>query len=69
MKRRILAASNEKPEIDLLVSDLKDDFDYIMSGLDKLDRTGDTNTALEIGKQIASDFQNYILNIADEIQE
>ena len=46
---------------------LKDDFDYIQSGLDKLNRSGMTNEADTIINNLGMQFQSIIVDVADQI--
>lgn len=46
---------------------LKDDFDYIQSGLDKLNRSGMTNEADTIINNLGMQFQSIIADVADQI--
>lgn len=72
MKRVINAASEGGSEDKLTeaVDALKDDFDYIISGLDRLNRQGanGTNAALMIAEKFGEDQQAAIDKIASEIE-
>ena len=46
---------------------LKDDFDYIQSGLDKLNRSGMSNEADNIINNLGMQFQSIIADVADQI--
>lgn len=46
---------------------LKDDFNYIQSGLDKLNRSGMTNEADTIINNLGMQFQSIIADVADQI--
>lgn len=46
---------------------LKDDFDYIQSGLEKLNRSGMTNEADTIINNLGMQFQSIIADVADQI--
>lgn len=46
---------------------LKDDFDYIQSGLEKLNRSGMTNEADTIINNLGVQFQSIIADVADQI--
>lgn len=46
---------------------LNDDFDYIQSGLDKLNRSGMTNEADTIINNLGMQFQSIIADVADQI--
>lgn len=49
------------------MNQLKDDFDYIQSGLDKLNRSGMTNEADTIINNLGMQFQSIIADVADQI--
>lgn len=70
MKRlsRITSAEDDSKLQDTM-SDLKDDFDYILSGLDKLDRSGAEaqNNGLIIAENLRDAFQDVISKIANDI--
>lgn len=70
MKRlsRITSAEDDSKLQDTM-SDLKDDFDYILSGLDKLDRSGAEaqNNGLIIAENLRDTFQDVISKIANDI--
>ena len=72
MKRRIFSASESGSDnrFDEAISELKDDFDYIISGLDRLNRQGanGTNAALMIAEKFGEDQQAAIDKIASEIE-
>lgn len=76
MVRRII--SNTKPvraasadDKDVIFKDkmdqLNDDFDYIQSGLEKLNRSGMTNEADTIINNLGMQFQSIIADVADQI--
>lgn len=46
---------------------LKDDFDYIQSGLEKLNRSGMSNEADTIINNLGMQFQSIIADVADQI--
>lgn len=46
---------------------LSDDFDYIQSGLDKMNRSGMTDEADTILGNISAQFQSVIASIADQL--
>lgn len=52
-----------------MMTSLKDDFDYILSGLDKLDREGATegNEGLMIAESLSDSLQNIVAEIADKL--
>lgn len=72
MKRlnRIMSAEEDSKLLDT-VDDLKSDFDYIVSGLEKLDRSGAEaqNNGLIIAENLRDTFQNVIANIADDVTD
>lgn len=49
------------------MNQLNDDFDYIQSGLDKLNRSGMTNEADTIINNLGMQFQSIIADVADQI--
>lgn len=68
MKRFVKASEEDKNEaLDLVLSNLKDDFDYLISGLEKLERSSveDSKMALEIANSFSEDIQNTIAKISD----
>lgn len=73
MKRlRHVTAADENPGSEKLmdtIDALKDDFDFIVSGLEKLDRTGasESNDALIIAESLGDSLQNTISQISDKI--
>lgn len=71
MKRYVFAAAEDNSKLQDTISDLKDDFDYIISGLDKLERSGAeaSNAALIIAEGVSKQFQTYVSEIADKLSE
>lgn len=77
MKKRIRstvsvkAAETEVDKLEETVSELKDDFDYILSGFDKLDRTGaqEHQDALVIAESLQATFADIISQIAEKVAE
>ena len=79
MKRVIRSSLNSKPikaadenvdtRLDDALSDLKDDFDYALSGLDKLGRDGanSSNDALAIAETLSNSIQSTIDQIAGAV--
>ena len=49
------------------MNQLSDDFDYIQSGLEKLNRSGMTNEADTIINNLGMQFQSIIADVADQI--
>lgn len=49
------------------MNQLKDDFDYIQSGLEKLNRSGMSNEADNIINNLGMQFQSIIADVADQI--
>lgn len=67
---RIMAAeSGESDRFDEMMSNLKDDFDYALSGLEKLSRQGANgrNDALMIGENLGNAIQQHLNDIAGNI--
>lgn len=71
MKRRVYSAENNDNIFDDALSNLKDDFDYAVSGLEKLGRSGAnaSQDALAIIENISNDLSASISDIADRISE
>lgn len=71
MKRRVYSAENNDNIFDDALSNLKDDFDYVVSGLEKLGRSGAnaSQDALAIIENISNDLSASISDIADRISE
>lgn len=70
MYRAVTAAdSGESSKLADMIGQLEDDFDYIISGFEKLDRTGATesNEGLVIAEGLADTFQNVISQISDRM--
>lgn len=76
MKRMIRSSSairaaedTTDDRLDTALSDLKDDFDYIISGLEKLGRAGanSTNDALAIAETLSNNIQDTIDQIASVV--
>ncbi len=71
MKRYIRAAAETDDTFDNQLSELKEDFDYILSGLEKLGRSGAnaTNAGKAIAENIQSSFSQFIDQIGNSISE
>ena len=71
MKRRVYSAENNDNIFDDALSDLKEDFDYVVSGWEKLGRSGAnaSQDALAIIENISNDLSASISDIADRISE
>lgn len=67
MKRRIIAADEGDSKLKDMISDIKDDFDYILSGIERLDRTGSSGDALTLAETISNQFHTLVMDIADKI--
>lgn len=76
MVRRIISSTKpvkaaSEDDKDAIFNDkmdqLKDDFDYIQSGLDKLNRSGMTNEADTIINNLGMQFQSIIADVAEQI--
>ena len=65
-----ITSAEEDSKLQDTISDLKDDFDYIISGLDKLDRSGAeaSNDGLIIAEKLRDTFQEVISNIAEGVE-
>lgn len=75
MKRRIrsvTAADDTKLSgLDDAIDTLKDDFDYLIAGLEKLGRTGinASNEGQAIVENLSTDIQSYLAQIAELVTE
>lgn len=71
VRRSIKAAEGETVDdrLDQALSDLKDDFDYAISGLEKLGRDGanSSNDALAIAETLSNSIQSTIDQIAGAV--
>lgn len=71
IKRTITAASDDpiNEHLDSQLDTLKDDFDYILDGLDRLGRTGvnSANAASAVAEKLQESLNNYIQEIADKV--
>lgn len=76
MVRRIISSTKpvraaSEDDKDVIFKDkmnqLSDDFDYIQSGLEKLNRSGMTNEADTIINDLGMQFQSIIADVADQI--
>lgn len=68
IRRSITAAdSDEKSDLIQLISFLKDDFDYIITGLEKLDRDGSETSkqGLAIAEALSANLQSAISDISN----
>ena len=54
--------------VDEKMDNLEDDFDYALSGLDRLCREGDCQRALEIMEQIAATLDTAIADIGESFE-
>ena len=64
-----ISAAEEDSKLQDTMNDLKEDFDYVLSGLDKLDRSGAEaqNNGLIIAEKLRDTLQDVITNIADSV--
>lgn len=69
MKRRIVASTATDDAFKDLIDNLKADFDYIVEGLDKLSRSGNSaiSESISIGQSLQSDLDDFIAQIADKV--
>ena len=69
-KLRKITAAEDDSKLILALDELKDDFDYIMSGLEKLDRSGAeaSNSGLIIAENLQAAFQDIIGRIAESLE-
>lgn len=70
-KLRKVTAADESGNSKLqdMMDNLKEDFDYIISGLEKLDRTGasESNDGLIIAEGLSDALQSVVSEIADKL--
>jgi len=66
MKKFISAATDANPVDDILDS-IEDDFDYAMAGIDKINRDGNSKTAMELAQNLSQSLQSIIESISAEI--
>lgn len=64
-----IRAADEPSALDDCLDTLKDDFDYVMDGLDKLSRTGgdSAKAALSIALSLSDTIENHIEQVSNEI--
>ena len=68
MKKISKSASEDlSDKLDETVDILKDDFDYILSGLEMLGRSGNFGTAQDIASQLSSSLSDFIEEIANNV--
>lgn len=67
--RSVTAAEGDDSKLISALDSLKDDFDYIVAGLEKLDRTGAeaSNNGLIIAENLQNTFQEIISSIGDNL--
>ena len=63
------AAGDENSKLSDMLGSLKDDFDYVVAGLEKLDRTGAeaSNEGLIIAERFQTSIQEIIADISEAI--
>jgi hypothetical protein len=66
---RYIKAAEEPSALEESLDGLKDDFNYIMDGLDKLSRTGDDSAkaALSIALSLSDAIENHIEQVSSQI--
>ncbi len=72
MKRYTKITSAENAQEDVFkdsVNNLKDDFDYVLSGLDRLNRSGNLSDSLSIIQELEEHLNDVIDEIASMVQE
>lgn len=69
IRRPITAAAEDDSKLVMMMDQLKDDFDYVLAGLEKLDRTGATesNEGLVIAEALSDAIQDAISKISDNM--
>lgn len=69
--KRIIRCADENSREDLIndkISDVKDDFDFVLSGTDKLIRSGNLDDAESIVDALSDDIQNILTILAGKIE-
>lgn len=71
MKRIIAASGDEDTQLQDAISNLKDDFDYAVDGLERLSRQGANgrNDAMMIAENISQLINQQIADIASKVTE
>ena len=73
LQRKITAAADNdiSEQLDSQLDRLKEDFDFILSGLERLGRSGanSSNDARAIAETLQNSLNNCIQNIADKVGE
>lgn len=69
IRRPITAAAEDDSKLVIMMDQLKDDFAYAVAGLEKLDRTGATesNEGLVIAEALSDAIQDAISKISDNM--
>ena len=69
MKIRIVGATDIDDRLKDMIDNLKADFDYIVDGLDKLSRSGNSamSESISIGQSLQDDLDRCINEIADKV--
>lgn len=67
--KAVTAASGDESKLALMLDSISDDFDYVISGLEKLDRSGAeaSNNGLIIAERLNDAIQAAIESIAESI--
>lgn len=67
--KRVYAAEDKDSQVSDMISDLKDDFDFILSGLDRLDRQGANgrNDAMMLGENLSSSLEQHINELSSRL--
>lgn len=69
--KRIIRCADENSREDWIndkISDVKDDFDFVLSGTDKLIRSGNLDDAESIVDALSDDIQNILTILAGKIE-
>lgn len=63
------AEGQENDKLQMAMDGLKDDFDFFLSGLEKLERTGaeESNQALILSERLSDALQNVIAELSAQI--
>ena len=68
-KKKIFAVTEDAKveQLDELMDSVEDDFDYAISGIEKLQRSGNMSAAMEQAQRLSNALQSVISEISNEI--
>ena len=69
VKKKIFAVTEDAKveQLDELMDSVEDDFDYAISGIEKLQRSGNMSAAMEQAQRLSNALQSVISEISNEI--